>query len=79
MEMNDTIPTNSYGDQILTAQHICTTTATLALRFRTNPIIQMMEGWLGSQSKTLEQAHQCLQCGKIEWREVPTICEEVAK
>jgi hypothetical protein len=77
--MTDSQPINSYKELIATNQHHCITTATMELRFRTNSIIQMMDGWLGSQPKTLEQAHQCIQCGKIEWREVPTICEEVAK
>jgi hypothetical protein len=75
--MNDTQPTHSCGKPIiLMAEHFCTTTATMELRFRTNPIMQMMEAWHGSQQKTLEQAHQCIHCGKVDWREVPTICEE---
>jgi hypothetical protein len=77
--MTDSQPINSYNELIATKQHLCTMAATAVLRYRTNPIIQMMEGWLGSQPKTLEQAHQCIHCGKSEWREVPTICEEGAK
>jgi hypothetical protein len=77
--MSNTQPTHSYGDTILTREHICTTIATTGLRFRTDLMRQAMASFMGPELKTLEQAHQCIHCGKSEWREVPTICEEGAK
>jgi len=52
-------------------EHSCTTQATAALRWK-------VVDRLGVLARVLEQAHSCRECGKYEWREVPTV-EEAAK
>ena len=68
-------PTHSYGGTITTAQnccgesyiqHDCTMKAIADLRFRS----------IFLSFEKLEQAYQCIYCGKIDWRPVPTVCEE---
>jgi hypothetical protein len=67
--MSDPQPTHTYREllNLVTSQHFCTTTVTTALRFRRDTLAAILN------MPILEQAHQCMHCGKIDWRPVPTV------
>jgi hypothetical protein len=70
-DITDT-PAYSYKElvELLKDHHVCTTTATTALRFRRDTFAAILN------MPILEQAHQCMHCGKIDWRPVPTVEED---
>jgi len=55
-------------DYRIVTEHFCTIQATAALRWLHKPL-----SFFSVHSMELQQAHQCVQCGKIEWKPIEIV------